>query len=226
MARCSPDDGLPDHLYFGPADEEWRTDDTPLDAEGNEIAQMAKGYDVRKIFTRSVDSKGHSDKVQVKMVSSQVSLISKWVEDRRTKYRSNQDFIRDAVYHRLHQMNEIYGEGQPVTMAYWRKFNALHLWMERALNNDEQTNGEMLPISLEQLAGLKVTCERVAADPTLGPTLLPTGGRFFFGSTDYDEWYVGDCIETANELDRILREEEAWCRAGNRPHVFHYCSSW
>ena len=115
MARCSPDDGLPDHLYFGPADEEWRTDDTPLDAEGNEIAQMAKGYDVRKIFTRSVDSKGHSDKVQVKMVSSQVSLISKWVEDRRTKYRSNQDFIRDAVYHRLHQMNEIYGEGQPVT---------------------------------------------------------------------------------------------------------------
>ena len=115
MARRSPDDGLPDHLYFGPADEEWRTDDTPLDAEGNEIAQMAKGYDVRKIFTRSVDSKGHSDKVQVKMVSSQVSLISKWVEDRRTKYRSNQDFIRDAVYHRLHQMNEIYGEGQPVT---------------------------------------------------------------------------------------------------------------
>ena len=111
-------------------------------------------------------------------------------------------------------------------VAYWRKFNALHLWMERALNNDEQTNGEMLPISLEQLAGLKVTCERVAADPTLGPTFLPTGGRFFFGSTDYDEWYVGDCIETANELDRILREEEAWCRAGNRPHVFHYCSSW
>lgn len=111
-------------------------------------------------------------------------------------------------------------------VAYWRKFNALHLWMEHNANNGVESNGDDIPVSLEQLAGLLTTCERVATDPSTGPDVLPTGSRFFFGSTEYDDYYVSDCLETANTLRRLLGEEMAWVAAGNRTRPFFYSSSW
>ena len=111
-------------------------------------------------------------------------------------------------------------------VAQWRKFNALHLWMERNCFGGEESNCDRIPVNLEQLAGLQVTCERVAADPSLGEDNLPTGGRFFFGSTDYDEWYVKDCEETAELLKNLIAEEATFAKDKGCTRQFFYSSSW
>ena len=41
-------------------------------------------------------------------------------------------------------------------------------------------------------------------DPSLAQELLPTAKGFFFGSTQYDEWYVEDLQETVEQIDEIL----------------------
>jgi hypothetical protein len=77
-------------------------------------------------------------------------------------------------------------------VAYFRKVNFLHKWVEDHLNEGRETNCEYIPFHLEAMAGLAQTCRRVLDNPELGPELLPTMGRFFFGNTDYDEYYFGD----------------------------------
>jgi hypothetical protein len=41
-------------------------------------------------------------------------------------------------------------------------------------------------------------------DISVPHSLLPTTSGFFFGSTDYDEWYVQDIIRTKKELKQII----------------------
>lgn len=49
----------------------------------------------------------------------------------------------------------------------------------------------------------------VIVNVALCEELLPTTSGFFFGSTDYDQWYYGDCKETHDVLDALLKEEGA-----------------
>lgn len=48
----------------------------------------------------------------------------------------------------------------------------------------------------------------VIEDPSLCKELLPTCEGFFFGSTEYDKWYVDDIDLTIKQLEKILAEEE------------------
>jgi hypothetical protein len=62
-------------------------------------------------------------------------------------------------------------------------------------------------------------CKRVLADNSLAEELLPSRAGFFFGSTEYDEWYFGDIEQTVTMLETVLRETpEDW--------TFAYQSSW
>ena len=47
--------------------------------------------------------------------------------------------------------------------------------------------------------------------------LLPTASGFFFGGTDYDEWYFQDVESTIDLLENLLKEE-----GGD----YYYSSSW
>ena len=73
-------------------------------------------------------------------------------------------------------------EGQEsIELAYWRKHNALHGWMEklyRERGGTEVFNLIPLPLSLDDL-------DRLEAD-VKARTLEPVPG-FFFGSTEYRE---------------------------------------
>ena len=112
--------------------------------------------------------------------------------------------------------------GQEV--AYFRKVNFLHKWVEDHLNEGRETNGEYIPFHLEAMAGLMQTCAQVRAHPELGPELLPTMGRFFFGSEEYDEWYLKDVEAVRDALWNILDTELA--RHPATPHQYVYISSW
>jgi hypothetical protein len=112
--------------------------------------------------------------------------------------------------------------GQEV--AYFRKVNFLHKWVEDHLNEGRETNCEYIPFHLEAMAGLTQTCATVIADPSLGPELLPTMGRFFFGNTKYDEYYIEDVGDVLTALARILAYE----RERDEPGCgqYSYYSSW
>lgn len=49
--------------------------------------------------------------------------------------------------------------------------------------------------------------------------ILPTASGFFFGSTDYDEWYLQDVEETIEQIERTLRLMPD-------QHDFEYRASW
>jgi hypothetical protein len=55
-------------------------------------------------------------------------------------------------------------------------------------------------------------------DPSLAAELLPTGSGFFFGSTEYDEWYYQDLKDTAEAITTALEDDQA--------ESFQYWSSW
>ena len=103
-----------------------------------------------------------------------------------------------------------------VPMGYWRKSNMIHHWF---VNNLADGVDECQPIfvSRKNLEDLKDLCITVIANPELAEKLLPTGSGFFFGSTDYDEYYFGDLNETIGIITRCL---------DSKFDYFEYQASW
>jgi len=102
--------------------------------------------------------------------------------------------------------------------AYWRKANAIHKWF---VDNVQEGKDECVEhyVSREDIRKLLDACSQVLADHTLAPTLLPSADGFFFGSTEYSEWYFGDVEKTIAQLEPLLSPDyEGW--------DFYYHSSW
>ena len=57
-------------------------------------------------------------------------------------------------------------------------------------------------------------------DPSVAKELLPTTEGFFFGGTDYDEWYYQDIEYTANKIIEILDTTDF------ETQMIYYISSW
>jgi len=108
-------------------------------------------------------------------------------------------------------------------IAYFRKVNFLHGWAERELNDGAETNCDYLPISGEQLNLLRRQCEAVLADPSKAGDLLATQGGFFFGSTEYGEYYLADVKDVLTACERAL---QIIVEHGESPVEICYWSWW
>jgi len=75
-------------------------------------------------------------------------------------------------------------------------------------------------VSREQLTQLRNVCQGVLDNPETAAETLPTQSGFFFGATEYDEWYLKDLEYTVSEIDRVLElfPVNKW--------DFEYDSSW
>ena len=104
-------------------------------------------------------------------------------------------------------------------VAYWRKANAIHQWFVDNVQGGEDDCGEY-PVSRDKLESLMKLCEQIIDNKKLARELLPTKSGFFFGSTEYDDWYMGDVQHTADRIKKIL-EDSAFTKAD-----FYYQSSW
>lgn len=106
-----------------------------------------------------------------------------------------------------------------VQVGYWRKENAIHRWFVDNVQDGEDNCAEYF-VSREKLQELKELCEKVLADNSLADEELPTADGFFFGSTDYDEWYFSGLRDTVEIVNTVLSspEYENW--------EFYYQSSW
>lgn len=65
------------------------------------------GYSRTKYYMRATDGKGHSQNMQVKVTEQIGGMIGALVASGMTRYKTPQDFVRDAIVHRLHDMHEM-----------------------------------------------------------------------------------------------------------------------
>lgn len=61
---------------------------------------------------------------------------------------------------------------------------------------------------------------KVMTNIEIADELLPSQEGFFFGSTDYDEYYMNDIDDTINQITKILTETDF------EKEVLYYVSSW
>jgi hypothetical protein len=105
--------------------------------------------------------------------------------------------------------------------AYWRKANHIHKWfVNNVQDGKDDCKKYFVPVAkLKELIGI---CKRVIEHPELAPQLLPTQEGFFFGSTDYNEYYYQHCQDTIDQLSRWDLDEDE----NNYEISYYYESSW
>lgn len=87
-------------------------------------------------------------------------------------------------------------------IGYFRKVNFLVKFFEdRGFDTPNQTP---LRITKEDAEELLYKCNKVLDDHSLAEMLLPCMDGFFFGSTDYDEYYFEDVQEVRDYVKNIL----------------------
>ncbi len=101
-------------------------------------------------------------------------------------------------------------------VGYWRKFNALHQWFVKKVQNGVD-NCERHYVSRESLKELVAELKLVLDDKNNATKLLPTTSGFFFGGTEYDEYYFDEVKRTLKLFEDLLEED-----GGD----FYYQSSW
>lgn len=116
---------------------------------------------------------------------------------------------------RFNRISEIVEE-----VGYWRKANQIHKWFVEHVQDGNDDCGEYY-VSIENLQKLLEDCKAVKAQITNAPELLPTTSGFFFGSTDYDEYYWQDIDDTIAIVEGIIEEESQGQRGD-----YYYHSSW
>lgn len=106
-------------------------------------------------------------------------------------------------------------------IAYWRKFNALHNWI---VNNCAEGVDECQKINVysEALVELYDTLKQVNMDHSKAEELLPTTSGFFFGSTDYDDYYFEEVEQTIEVLKPYVKS----INEGTNRADFYYQASW
>ena len=102
-------------------------------------------------------------------------------------------------------------------LGYWRKANHIHQWFVDNVQNGVDECQEAY-VSQEDLEALKCVCQQALTNPEQAAKLLPTQGGFFFGSTDYGEYYFQNIKDTIKIIDEALKHTATM--------EFYYRSSW
>ena len=150
-------------------------------------------------------------------------------------YVKNWDHMSDSQKHNItvKQGDKIREDIKPERISYiteevgyWRKFNALHNYIvqncadgvdncqEIEISKDEMK--ELLEV-LIKVHNMKNTLLESGNTEKLND-LFPTSKGFFFGSTEYDEYYFQDVKDTIELFTELLKEEKT--------DYFTYQASW
>lgn len=135
-------------------------------------------------------------------------------------------------------------------VAYWRKANQIHNWFVENVQDGIDNCGyyivskeqltELYDTAKKVLDSIKLvpamikTGEKYDGDkwvaimvegktidnPTIAERFLPTQSGFFFGNTEYDEYYYDDIKETVEQLEKIFEETDF------DNEIVYYSSSW
>lgn len=117
----------------------------------------------------------------------------------------------DIFFEKRNTANE---NAEPVELAYFRKVNFLVKFME---NYEELENCTPMTLTKELVEELIESCDKVInlyettenkIDFEKGAKeILPTTAGFFFGSTDYDDWYIDNVKDVKKEMETNVLPE-------------------
>ena len=116
-------------------------------------------------------------------------------------------------------------------VGYWRKANQIHNWfMQNCARRDEYDNPiddcRPIEITVDKLEELLDTCKKVLADHSLAGSLLPTADGFFFGSTEYDDYYFGELEQTVEIIEPVLKFAKHKLEIKDYAWEVYYQASW
>ena len=105
-----------------------------------------------------------------------------------------------------------YGE----KVAYWRKFNSLHGWMVKNVQDgiDECQQSEIPREKIQQLVEILGIIKEV---PQKAEVLMPATDGFFFGSTQYDQYFLDDVNTALDAFQDMLQHPD---------QTYFYQASW
>ena len=113
-----------------------------------------------------------------------------------------------------------YKDNDKTEVAYWRKANQIREWFVNHTDLDYGDNCEIIPLTRENLVELVNDCNKVLDNHNLAPDIMPTSSGFFFGGTDYDDWYyedlrytvkvVGEILETTDFENEVIEYSDWW----------------
>lgn len=100
-------------------------------------------------------------------------------------------------------INVVTNDDDEIEYTY-RKFNFLRLWLVNNNDYDDTANLDVVDLPYENLLKLRKDCKTVLDDHDKADSILPTQDGFFFGSTDYDDWYFNDVKKLYTDLNEIV----------------------
>jgi hypothetical protein len=100
---------------------------------------------------------------------------------------------------------------------YWRKSNHIHKYFVDNCQ-DGIDDCRISYVEHEVLEELLDICKKIEENKSLAESLLPTQEGFFFGNTEYDEYYYESITKTRKMLEKLDFK--------NTKEQYYYNSSW
>lgn len=94
----------------------------------------------------------------------------------------------------------LYWRGRLMESAYFRKVNFIYRYFGNKLED------ECCIVTKAEIEDIIERCKKVSADHSLAEELLPTTSGFFFGSTEYDDWYFHDVEDCQKKMESLLED--------------------
>lgn len=110
-------------------------------------------------------------------------------------------------------------DGSNEEVAYFRKVNCLRKWLVKNAGYDNDGNCIYHEVTKEQLEKLVADCKQVIAawdsetdterlldgkSLDVAHETMPTQSGLFFGSTEYDSWYIDSLKSIVSQVQGIL----------------------
>lgn len=136
---------------------------------------------------------------------------AKRLKDNETKERLEEirkelatEYLKSIDERNSKLINELEDEKEKINpwdeVAYFRKVNLLIPFF------GYEENCSNIEIDKYQVEDLIEACNEVLANHDKASFLLPTQEGFFFGSTDYDDWYFDDVQNVKEKFEEILAD--------------------
>ena len=132
-----------------------------------------------------------------------------FVEKLRPIIAKNYDWKIRPYTDKILELPELEKELQKEADDYWEQYNAYFRKVNFLFKYFED-RGKMVDqyyafVEKEDVEDIISKCEQVLKDNEKAHELLPTQSGFFFGSTDYDDWYFSDIKDCLKQMKQFLK---------------------